>query len=55
MVEIEVKGTPLVDVLSAEQIEQILREAREVLARHVTPDGRLEMPIRAHFVAGRRL
>jgi ubiquinone/menaquinone biosynthesis C-methylase UbiE len=54
LVETEVKGTPLVDRLSDSQIEQILSDSSEVLARFVTPAGELEMPIRAHLVAGRR-
>jgi ubiquinone/menaquinone biosynthesis C-methylase UbiE len=54
LVETEVKGTPLVDRLSDRQIEQILSDSSEVLARFVTPAGELEMPIRAHLVAGRR-
>jgi SAM-dependent methyltransferase len=54
LVETEVKGTPLVDRLSESQIERILAESSEVLARFVTPAGELDMPIRAHVVAGRR-
>jgi len=54
LIETEVKGTPLVDRLSERQIEQILTESSEVLARFVTQEGELEMPIRAHLAAGRR-
>ena len=54
LVEIEIRGTPLVDRLSESQIEQIRAESREVLGRYRTADGRLGMPIRAHLMAGRR-
>ncbi len=54
LVEIEIRGTPLVDRLTEEQIEQIVAESRAVLGRYRTADGQLAMPIRAHLVAGRR-
>ena len=54
LVEIEIRGTPLVDRLTEDQIEQIVAESREVLGRYRTADGQLAMPIRAHLVAGRR-
>jgi ubiquinone/menaquinone biosynthesis C-methylase UbiE len=54
MVEIEVKGTPLVDLLSDEEVDQILTESKHLLERYRTPEGKLAMPIRAHFVAGRK-
>ena len=54
LVEIEIRGTPLVDRLTEDQIDQILAESREVLGRYRTADGRLAMPIRAHLMAGRR-
>jgi hypothetical protein len=55
LVEIEIKGTPLVDLLSDEQIDQIQGESAQLLAGYMRADGALAMPIRAHFVAGRRL
>ena len=54
LVEIEIRGTPLVDRLTEDQIDQILAESREALGRYRTADGRLGMPIRAHLMAGRR-
>lgn len=54
LVEIEIRGTPLVDRLTDEQIEQILVESESVLGHYRSADGRLAMPIRAHLVAGRR-
>jgi ubiquinone/menaquinone biosynthesis C-methylase UbiE len=54
LVEIEVKGTPLADRLSAEVVERILTECRQILDEHSTASGALEMPIRAVFVAGRK-
>ena len=54
LIEIEVKGTPLADRLSDDQISQILAESTDLFAKFLTPAGTLEMPIRAHLVMGRR-
>jgi hypothetical protein len=48
LIEIEVKGTPLADRLSDDQISQILAESTDIFAKFLTPAGTLEMPIRAH-------
>jgi SAM-dependent methyltransferase len=53
LVEIEVRGTPLVDRLTEDQIRRITVEAASELDRYRTTDGRLAMPIRAHLAAGR--
>jgi ubiquinone/menaquinone biosynthesis C-methylase UbiE len=55
LVETEIRGTPLADRLTEQQIEEILAESTSVLARFLTPDGLLAMPVRAHLVAGRRI
>ncbi len=54
LVEIEVKGTPLVDSLSDKVVDQILADSRQLLDENTTPTGAVEMPIRAVFVAGRK-
>jgi hypothetical protein len=54
LIEIEVKGTPLAERLSDDQISQILGESTEIFAKFLTPSGKLEMPIRAHLVMGRK-
>jgi ubiquinone/menaquinone biosynthesis C-methylase UbiE len=54
LIETEVKGTPLADWLSDDQVAQILAESTDILAKFLTPAGRLEMPIRAHLVMGRK-
>ncbi len=54
LIEIEVKGTPLADRLSDDQISQILADSTEIFAKFLTPAGKLEMPIRAHLVMGRK-
>lgn len=54
LVDIEVKGTPLVDRLTDATIDQILAESRDALREFTTPEGTLELPIRAHLVAARR-
>jgi hypothetical protein len=55
LVETEIRGTPLADRLTEQQIEQILAESTSVLGRFLTPDGLLAMPVRAHLVAARRI
>ncbi|HEY6684258.1 MAG TPA: methyltransferase domain-containing protein [Propionibacteriaceae bacterium] len=54
LIEIEVKGTPLADRLSDDQISQILAESTDIFGKFLTLAGRLEMPIRAHLVTGRK-
>jgi SAM-dependent methyltransferase len=54
LIEIEVKGTPLADRLSDDQISQILAESTDVFTKFLTPAGKLGMPIRAHLVMGRK-
>jgi hypothetical protein len=55
LIETEVKGTPLADRLSDDQISQILAESTGIFAKFLTPAGQLRMPIRAHLVMGRKL
>jgi SAM-dependent methyltransferase len=54
LVETEIRGTPLADRLSPEQVDQILAESATILSRFVNPERGLEMPITAHLVAARR-
>jgi ubiquinone/menaquinone biosynthesis C-methylase UbiE len=54
LVEIEVQGTPLADRLSAEVVERILAECRQILDEYSTASGTLELPIRAVLIAGRK-
>jgi ubiquinone/menaquinone biosynthesis C-methylase UbiE len=54
LIEIEVKGTPLADRLSDDQISEILAVSTDVFAKFVTPAGKLELPIRALLVMGRK-
>ena len=54
LIETEVKGTPLADRLSDDQISQILAESSDSFAKFLTPTGELRMPIRAHLVMGRK-
>jgi len=55
LVDIEVKGTPLVDRMSEDQMDRVLADCRGELSAYRTPDGGLAMPIRGHLVAGRAL
>ena len=54
LIEIEVKGTPLADRLSEDQLSKIRAESIEVFAKFLTPAGKLALPIRAHLVMGRK-
>ena len=46
LIETEVKGTPLADRLSDDQISQILAESTGIFAKFLTPAAQLQMPIR---------
>ena len=50
----EIKGTPLAERLSPDQIEEILTESAALLHPYVSPERGLELPITAHLVAARR-
>lgn len=54
LIDVEVRGTPLVDRVSPSQVEQITADAGQSLAHYQSEDGRLELPIRAHLLAARR-
>jgi SAM-dependent methyltransferase len=54
LVATEIKGTPLADRLTQQQIDQILAASAATLDAFVTPGRGLEMPITAHLVAARR-
>jgi SAM-dependent methyltransferase len=51
MVATEVEGSPLVERISDEVYSRIRDDARAVLARFVTPDGRMDAPLVAHVVS----
>ncbi len=54
LVQTEIKGTPLAERLSQDQIEEILTESAAVLHPYVSAERGLELPITAHLVAARR-
>lgn len=54
-VHTEIQATPLVSRIDDATLLAILREAREVLSEHEQPDGGVVLPIRACFVAGRKV
>ncbi|MFD4421676.1 methyltransferase domain-containing protein [Agromyces sp. NPDC058484] len=53
LIETEVKNTPLVDRFTDDQIGEIRAESEDLLRRHQGADGSLNLPIRAHLIAGR--
>jgi len=54
LVQTEIKGTPLAERLSQDQIEEILTESAAVLQPYVSAERGLALPITAHLVAARR-
>lgn len=50
-IDTEIKGWVLVDVLNDDQIELLLREARDSLMSFVTPEGTVVFPAPAHIVS----
>jgi SAM-dependent methyltransferase len=49
-IRIEVKGSPLADMLSADAIETLVAESERELAEFVVPSGGIIMPMDAHIV-----
>jgi SAM-dependent methyltransferase len=49
-VRIEVKGSPLADLLSDSEMQELASESEEALAAFVTPSGETVMPMDAHIV-----
>ena len=54
-IRIEVKGSPLAELLSADAMQSLAAESEDALAEVVVPSGEIVMPMDAHIVtAGRR-
>ena len=51
LVAVEIDGTPLAGLVTAQQRAAILDELRDVLRDHLTEDGALPLPVRAALVA----
>jgi ubiquinone/menaquinone biosynthesis C-methylase UbiE len=49
-IRIEVKGSPLADLLSDDEMRSLATESEEALAEFVTPSGEIVMPMDAHIV-----
>lgn len=54
-VHTEIGATPLASRIDDATLMTILHDARDVLVQHEQPDGSAVLPIRARFVAGRKL
>ena len=50
-IRIEVKGSPLADMVSDDAMETLAGESEEALAEFVIPSGEIVMPMDAHIVA----
>ena len=49
-IRIEVKGSPLADMLSDDAMETLAAESERALAEFVVPSGEIIMPMDAHIV-----
>jgi hypothetical protein len=50
-IRIEVKGSPLADMVSNDAMETLAAESESALAEFVVPSGEIVMPMDAHIVA----
>ena len=53
-VRIEVKGSPLAESLSDEEMEALAIESENALAEFVQPSGAIVMPMDAHIVTAEK-
>ena len=54
MIRIEVKGSPLADMLSDDAMETLAAESERALAEFVVPSGEIIMPMDAHIVTANK-
>jgi SAM-dependent methyltransferase len=55
LVSAEVEATPLIDRISGEAYRRILEASRAALAPFTVEGGRIELPLKGHLIAARRL
>jgi SAM-dependent methyltransferase len=53
-IRIEVKGSPLADMLSDDVMETLAAEAENALAEFIVPSGEIAMPMDAHIVTANK-
>jgi SAM-dependent methyltransferase len=53
-IRIEVKGSPLADMLSEDEMEALATESARALAEFVVPSGEIIMPLDAHIVSANK-
>ena len=53
-IRIEVKGSPLADMLSDDAMETLAAESERALAEFVVPSGEIIMPMDAHIVTANK-
>jgi hypothetical protein len=53
-IRIEVKGSPLADMLSDDEMRTLAAESEDALAEFVVPSGEIIMPMDAHIVTASR-
>ena len=54
LVRVEVKGSPLADMLSDDAMETLAAESERALAEFVVPSGEIIMPLDAHIVTAKK-
>ena len=53
-IRVEVKGSPLADMLSDDAMETLAAESERALAEFVVPSGEIIMPMDAHIVTANK-
>ena len=53
-IRIEVKGSPLADMLSDDEMQTLAAESEDALGEFVVPSGEIVMPIDAYIVTASR-
>ncbi|MQB02337.1 MAG: hypothetical protein GEU78_19280 [Actinobacteria bacterium] len=53
-VKTEVEATPIIDRITEEVYDAILRDSRVALESFTTEGGRIEIPIRGHLITAER-
>ena len=54
-IRVEVKGSPLAEMLNDEAMETLATESERALAEFVVPSGEIVMPLNAHIVTANRV
>jgi hypothetical protein len=53
-IRVEIKGSPMAEMLSDDMMQALAAESEDALAEFVVPSGEIVMPLDAHIVAARK-